>query len=458
VALLYLPSDDAGNCSGAFYPTINLLGNYCHVLCPRKTTSQVRAMSTDVLQGSTLRAMARLAESGPGIRKYRGGGEEAFLVTSTTAIRQVLIDNWRNYERDTRVHDNFRVHVSDGLFTASNSDWLMIHESLRPFLSARSASRHVSSMAFEAKRVAETWLADGSAGKPIDPCPDLAALSLEIVADSLLGLGMGWLDAKSFAAGAAPHVRHLVSPTEQFREVAAATRAHVYRLVEPFMRNPAAAQGSMLAALIANFPNDIERVVDHTMTFLLAGFETTASSLAWTFYLLAANPGFHRAVTKETKDVLHGDVPSSEALRNLSTIRSVVFESLRLFPAAWILGRRARLTDQLDGIDIPPDSVIAISPYILQRGSLWSEAESFLPSRWHGHFRPGGLESGFLAFGAGPRACAGYHWALTELITIVATIASEVIITLVPGSVVKAHPAYVLRPRDGLQVYVSPAR
>jgi cytochrome P450 len=190
---------------------------------------------------------------------------------------------------------------------------------------------------------------------------------------------------------------------------------------------------------------------DECMTLFLAGHETTANALTWTFYLLARHPEVMDRVRAEALDVLGDRPPTYEDLAALPCTERVVREALRLYPPIWALERRAMVADELGGYPIPAGSTVIVSPWVTHRHpAFWSAPERFDPERFTGAQAEDRPTLAFLPFGAGPRFCIGGHFAITEAVVITALVIRRWKLHLAAGHAVVPEPGITLRARHGV--------
>ena len=200
------------------------------------------------------------------------------------------------------------------------------------------------------------------------------------------------------------------------------------------------------------------QVRDEVVTILMAGHETTANALTWTWHLLAESPDVEAELHAELDSVLAGRPPGAGDMAGLDLARRVITESMRLYPPVWITTRRLLRRRELGGVDIPPPALLLISPWLLHRDpQLFPNPERFDPDRWSGQqtHRP---RYAYLPFGAGPRQCIGNGFAITEAVMVLATTAQRWSLRPLPGRVVVPQPLITLRPRDGLPARVHQRR
>jgi cytochrome P450 len=189
-----------------------------------------------------------------------------------------------------------------------------------------------------------------------------------------------------------------------------------------------------------------EQLRNETITFLLAGHETTANALTWTFYLLSQHLEAEQRLHDEVRTVLGGRVPTNEDLSRLAYTKMVIREAMRLYPPVWIIERRAVQDDNVGGYWLPGGSAVVICPYTLHRHpDFWKQPDVFNPARFSD--RP---PAAYIPFGAGQRFCIGNEFAMLEAQLITAMVVQAGSLRLVPGHPVEPVPGMTLRTRYGL--------
>jgi len=200
------------------------------------------------------------------------------------------------------------------------------------------------------------------------------------------------------------------------------------------------------------------QVRDEVLTLLLAGHETTANALVWTWYLLSQNPDAADKLHQELAGVLGERAPSALDLPQLPYTRMVVEESMRLYPPAWAISRNAVGEDQIGGYRVPRKTNLIICSFVTHRHpALWDDPERFDPERFSPERSEGRPNFAYLPFGGGPRICIGKGFAMTEAQLILATVAQRYRLRLMPGHPVELHPLVTLRPRHGMRMTLHPA-
>jgi cytochrome P450 len=194
------------------------------------------------------------------------------------------------------------------------------------------------------------------------------------------------------------------------------------------------------------------QVRDEAMTIFLAGHETTANALTWTWYLLSGAPAVESRLHEEVDRVLQGRLPTVADIGALPLVERIVTESIRLYPPAWIVGRRALEAYAMGPYIAPARSLILASPWVVHRDArLFPDPERFDPDRWTPAFKAALPPYAYFPFGGGPRRCIGESFAWMELVLVVATIAQRWRLRLVPGHPVEPEALVTLRTKHGMR-------
>jgi len=198
---------------------------------------------------------------------------------------------------------------------------------------------------------------------------------------------------------------------------------------------------------------------DEIMTFLLAGHETTAVSMSWTWYLLSQHPEAAEKLRNELNEKLGGQTPQLEDLARLPYTDKVIRESMRLFPPAWSLARTTAKEIELDGYRLPVGANVVMSPWIMHRDPRFFERpDEFDPDRWTAQTLQHLPRFAYFPFGGGPRLCIGAAFAMMEANLLLATIAQRFQLDLVPGHPVVPQPGITLRPKHGMVMKMAQAK
>ncbi len=204
-------------------------------------------------------------------------------------------------------------------------------------------------------------------------------------------------------------------------------------------------------------PMSDEQLMAECLTLFGAGHETTASGLTWSWYLLSQHPEIYRRVQQEVDTVLQGRTPTFADLARLPYCLQVFKETLRLYPPAYMTGRRALRDIEIDGYRIAKGQVVLLAPYTMhRRAEYFPEPEKFEPERFTPEREKQLPRHAYMPFGAGPRICIGNHFALMEGQLLLATLAQRVSLELVPDQALVVNTAHhlTLRPTGSLKMTV----
>jgi cytochrome P450 len=194
-----------------------------------------------------------------------------------------------------------------------------------------------------------------------------------------------------------------------------------------------------------------ELLLDESLTLFLAGHETTANALTWTWFLLAQHPEVEATLRMELDEVLGGRLPTLDDVPRLKYTGRVFRESLRLYPPAWMITREAVASYRLGPVDVPPGAQLLMSPYATHHDSrFWPDPENFDPDRWLEEASTNRPKFAFYPFGAGTRVCIGEHFAMMEGVLLIAILAQQWRFQLARGQVVELWPQITLRPKHSI--------
>jgi cytochrome P450 len=394
------------------------------------------------------------------------------LLNDPGGVHRVLVENARGYSKATAQYASLSTVTGSGLLTADGEPWRRRRRIVQPAFH-RGAIDAVAAHAVGAtQQVLGQWqrLADGAV---VDV--DAAALqaTLDVVARSLFGSrladrGQQVVRAVDEALRSVisrvrtPQPRWLPTPANRRLSRAVDTLDRLCADVVHERRVQGSSGDDVLALLLASADADggltDREVRDEIVTLVIAGHETVASALTWTLLLLAQNPQEQEQLHTELDVVLTGRRPEVSDLAALPVTRSVLDESLRLFPPAWVLSRRAVADDEVCGVDVPAGTLVIVSPWLLHRdGRRWRAADRFEPSRFRDEEAARDLatpSSSYLPFGVGPRLCIGRDFARLELVMMLASLLQGHRVSPVPGYRPQVDALVTLRPRGGLPLVV----
>ncbi len=390
------------------------------------------------------------------VARYRAGTERAYIVSNPDFIKHVLVEKAWNYSKDTFINGSFKNAIADGLLVTEGEFWSRQRRIMRPAFHQQRLFQLGSGMTEATLDMLDRW--DGLAGSDelLDMAEEMHNLTLRITTTSLFGADLlqKMEDAVTqFQRG----LELMVNPDRpEFAAAVKRLEAVTYEIIEERRRHPTDSADLLTMLLDARDEETGQGMTDQQlrnemMTLILAGHETTANALTWTWHLLSRNPEAMDRMRAELRSVLGDRVPTHEDLPSIAYTRRVLEESLRLYPPAWIVGRRALGDDRLGDTDIVAGSVVAMSPYIVHRHPrYWDDPERFDPDRFTKDQMAGRKTFAYFPFGGGPRLCIGHNMALIEAQLVLATAARRFDVQPVPGHHVEPERLFTLRPRGGL--------
>ena len=412
----------------------------------------------------------KLARTYGDVTSYRMAGEQLFLINEPRLIRDVLVTHNRNFTKSRGLERSKRL-LGQGLLTSEGAFHLRQRRLMQPAFHRDRVAGYGDLMVGYADRMRRSW----SDGATFDIAREMNRLTLSIVGRTLFDVDVEHQAAavgealtavmESFWMTMLPFGEVLerlpVPKLRRARMARARLDAIIYRMIAD-RRSSGGDRGDLLSMLLAAQDEDDgagmtdDQVRDEAMTIFLAGHETTANALTWTWCLLSGAPDVEARLHAEVSNVLGGRLPSTADLPSLPFVERVVTESMRLYPPAWIIGRRAIDEYRLNEYVVPPRSILVMSPYIIQRDPrFYADPDRFDPDRWTPEFRGGLPKFAYFPFGGGPRQCIGESFAWMELILIVATIAQQCQLRLVPGHPVVPQPLITLRAKHGMRMMVD---
>jgi cytochrome P450 len=213
----------------------------------------------------------------------------------------------------------------------------------------------------------------------------------------------------------------------------------------------------MLARDEAGQPMSERQIRDEVITMLLAGHETTALTLSWTWYLLGLHPAVDAQLAEEVHAAVGDRPPTVEDLPRLRFTGQVLSEAMRLYPPAYAIGREARADCEIGGYAVPAGTIIFVSPWVMHRDPRWfTDPQAFRPERWAGNLARELPRFAYMPFGGGPRICIGNRFALMEATLILATVAQRFRLEWQVDRPVQPIPSITLRPKGGVWAELVP--
>jgi len=408
-----------------------------------------------------------------GLARLNLAGKDAYLVTGAEYVKHVLQDNYRNYIRGDSIAPA-KLLMGNGVALIDGDLWLRERRLLQPAFHRQRVAGLADVIVDTVDRTTAHWDDYARRGAPLDVAAEMMRLTLSIIVRTMFSadvsaqtraLEHAFSQAQAYVLGRSrnPFAPAPWVPTPanlSFRRAKAFLDATVFGFIEQARRQP---QDDLLGRLLAARDEATgeqlsdQQARDEVMTIFFAGHETTATLLAWTWYLLDREPGLDEQVQAEAASVVGARAPSAADTANLPLLGRVLNETLRLYSPAWILARESVAADVIDGYPIPAGALLLVSPYAVHHDpALWPNPERFDPER----FQPAAVEARpkhwFLPFGAGPHLCIGKDFALMEALLILTRLRQRFRLRLVPGRRAVPQPETTLRPRHGLPMHLEP--
>ncbi len=387
---------------------------------------------------------------------YRPAPDPAYLLNHPDYVRHVLVDNNRNYSKATYSNQIFKKVVGDGLITAEGDAWRWQRRLMQPAFHHTRLERLDELIVAAAQAMLDKWQGYYQQGQPVDIAREMAELTLTVTARALFGVNLG---ERVAAVGEIVNRAALLfeKPSNPaLQQAAGEFRQVVDEIIQERKRDFQDTGDLLSSMMLARDENNgvgmtDEQLRDQLFGLLLAGYETTANALTWTWYLLSQHPWAVDRLRSEVRQALDSRMPRYPDLKSTPYLRQVLDESLRLYPPAWILGRRAIGADTIGGYYVAPGTVLAISIYTLHRHpAFWEDPDRFDPQHFTPEKAQGRHKFAYIPFGGGPRQCIGNGFGLLEASLIIACVAQRFELQLMPGIEVQPQAIFVLRPNRDL--------
>ena len=414
--------------------------------------------------------------------RYRLGPMPIYQINSPEGVQHILQDNNQNYSKDSLNFGSVKKVFGNGLLSSHGEFWLRQRRLMQPVFHRRRVATFGELMSKASEEHLAHWAQKTGDQAPLDIQEAMMALTLDIVLQALFNTRIGD-EVEKFGKAVTtlladmtfrflhPYYPPVQVPTLRNRGFLRALKTLeevIYQLVDE--RRQLLAQGNteqipddLLTLLIQARDEETgegmsdRQLRDETLTLYIAGHETTALTLTWACYLLARHVNVAQRLEEEVAQVLAERSPTLADLPQLPFLRSVVDETQRLYPPAWILNRQSIGEDEIGGYRIPAHSFVAFSPYVLHRHpEHWENPAEFDPERFVPERVRQRHRYAYLPFGGGPRQCIGRDFALCEAQLILATVLQRYRLHLLPGFTVQMQPLITLRPLHGLPMMLEP--
>ena len=415
--------------------------------------------------------LTRLARQYGDVAQFRVGPQKAFLLSHPDHVRDVLVTHHERFHKGRALQRSKRL-LGEGLLTSEGAHHRRQRRIAQPAFHRQRVASYGAVMVEYAARAAERW----REGQTLDISEEMMRLTLAIAGKTLFDADVEQRDADEVGAALTevmelfgylmlPYSELLeklplpLPPVVRFQRARKRLDAVIYRIIDE-RRRSGRDRGDLLSMLLlaedeeeAGARMSNEQVRDEVMTLFLAGHETTANLLAWTWYLLSQHPEVEARLHAELDAVLAGGrLPTVEDIPALRYTEMVVAETMRLYPPAWTVGRLAIEDHEVGGYLIPKNSLVLLSQYVVHRDPrFFPDPERFDPERFTPEAKEARPPFAYFPFGGGVRRCIGEGFAWMEATLVVATLARRWRMRLAPGHAVRPAPRITLRPsKDGV--------
>jgi len=409
-----------------------------------------------------------------GIARVNMGSYYTYLVSEPKLIKEVLVDHYDKYKKNTR-YKQVRMVIGEGMLLSEGDIWKHQRSHAQPKFTAKSLDKQVDWITTLAADFIDTWDVNAEQGKPVE-----LEYQFNILTQLLAGV---WVMGEGFKPRAQtvfniynqirmnwPEMTDLRSTLLQpknlkkeinFRKALTSLNKCVYSLLDEYPEIIESDIGFLKHLLpdenVAKSIKSQKRSLrDQLLTLFVTAFETTATSLCWTMYVIDKYPEVKQRIYNEVNQVIGAQTPTAETLAKLDYTEKVIKESLRLYSSVHSFSRVALEDHDIGGYRVPKDMTVIISSYVTHRlPDYWEDPHNFDPSRFDKARTVGRSRFAYIPFAAGHRNCIGSYMALMQSKLVVALIAQRYNLTLTPGHKVEKHAATTMRPKFGMKMDVK---
>lgn len=386
--------------------------------------------------------------------------------------RYVLVENNKNY-RKSLAYDMLKILLGNGLLTSEGDFWRKQRRLIQPAFSKQKLAELTAMMVRRSQMEANRIAALAKTGEYFDVTNDMTALTLDIISEAIFSSGID--GQETFVANQITRLNQMATeklnspirlpqnlPTPfnlKEKRIVKSLNDVIYSIINK-RRKEGISKNDLLSMLLDVRDEETgeamnnQQLRDEVMTIFIAGNETTANAMAWTLYLLSQNPEKESLMIKEIDEKLDAGVGLTfENVMQFHYVRMVIDESLRLFPPAWMVGRRNYEDDEIGGYHIPKNTNVLMPIWYFHRSEkYWDEPLKFKPERFAPEKRNQIDRFVYFPFGGGPRLCIGNNFALLEMQIILITLYRQFRFELKPGFRVEPEPLITLRPKYGMMM------
>ena len=383
---------------------------------------------------------------------FKLGRQDVVLLNHPDYVKDVLVTRHKQFIKGAPLQRAKRL-LGEGLLTSEGDYHLQQRRLAQPAFHRARIAAFAQAISEHAARTGSRW----RDGATVDMADEMMRLTLGVVSKTLFDADLeAEADELAQAFAEALEYYNLViwtpEATERFARVRHQLDTLVYRLVDERQQS-GWDRGDLLSILLAGDNMTNEQLRDELMTIFVAGHETVANALTWTWYLLSQHPEAEAQMHGELRAVIGGRQPDYDDLGRLTYTRQVFSESMRLYPPGWVIGRTSLSDYEVGGYIVPAGTVVLVSQYVMHRDPrYYPDPERFDPGRWTEEAVSSRPKYAYFPFGGGIRQCIGESMAWMEGVLVMATLSQDWRSRLLDGHPVETRPLVTLRPRHGMKM------
>ncbi len=429
--------------------------------------TEAQEMQNDTL-GFVMKAAAQYGD----IMRYRIGFWDVYFLNHPDYIQHVLLDNWKNYGRQTFQFKKFALVTGDGLLNTHGERWQKHRRLMQPSFHQKKLGGMAEAMWSAVGRLGDRWdrlLVENGGTAEIEVDSHMLRLALEIVGQALFSLDLTaeadhlsqeMLEMMTYIVYRSQNLLALpaIVPTprnNRFRRTLNKLNRRIQEMIAARRQAGEAVHDDLLDLLVFSQDatgqglSDVE-IRDEVMTLMIAGYETVASGMSWLWSLLAEHEDVQARLVAELREALGNGRPTYRQMSQLPILNGVIQEGFRLYPPSWLITRRSLAPDQIGGYDIPAGSLVVLCPYAIHRHpDFWPDGERFDIGRFLDGAEKAQHKYAYIPFGGGPHLCIGKPFAQLEAALTLGTLLPRFKLTHArPKPAV--DPQVTIRPSDGL--------
>lgn len=453
-----------------------------HVLAPGARTKAPRQKPQGfpvvgllpLLRRDPLRFLVEVAREFGDVVELDLGLDRVLMLNHPNYIKHVSQDNYRNYHK-SKFYGPLRPILGEGIFLAEGDVWVSQRRTAGRAFQGNELKKITEKMTAATSDLIERWQQYRKFGAPVDVSFEMARLTLDVVLRSLFNVDLDnrqqdihWA-LTTLLRDAERRTWNLANLPTWFPTPRNLDCRHALSVLDDFVeeiieerRLSSIKKPDLLQILIDEYADRPTSVVprsllrDQVLSMILAGHETSANALTWTWYLLSLHPEIGRQMRREVCSVIGDRAPRFEDLGNLKFTKMVFDEALRLYPPVWTISRTAVGDDTIGDIKVSKGTHVMLCAYAVHRCRRhWPNPEGFDPIRFDPDNSQQRAQYAYFPFGAGARSCLGARFGAMEALFILAMVSREFDLSLVPGQLITPEPMITLRPRGSVYMELN---